>query len=93
MSQPRREVGLLTKAVAIPAGAGVIGGKFWLGHKWLEYRRRRRRQREGIGMSARKFAALPRRKQRGIVSYRRQRLRQLEGIYKGQSPRKPDWRV
>lgn len=67
--------------LAAGAAGGLLGAKFYVGHKWLQWRQARKRAREGIGMSRSTFAGLPRKRQAGIIYYRRGRLREFEDIY------------
>ena len=80
------------KAIGIPVAIGVVGGKVFLGHKYLEHRRRRARRRSGYGMRKSHFAKLSRSRQRGIIYYREKRLKELEGVHKRQKPgRRVSW--
>jgi hypothetical protein len=79
-------------ALVAGGGAGaaaLIGGKVWVGSKWLEWRKNRAKSKRGEGLDRRQFAGLPRKKQADVLYYRRGQVKDLESIYKrGYQPRR-----
>lgn len=74
-------IGNLKKGAVVAGlvGLHVAGGA--VGVKYASWKRRHERAKEGIGLSTKRFAALPGRRQTGIIYYRRRRLEELQGIH------------